>query len=512
MAGGARGGGGEEGGGAMAEAEEIEGGAARAQPDHQEGGDEGGEAELGGDGSGESGREEASASEDEGLPGLPGASASEDSSGEEDGSSEEEEEDSSGDESESESESHEVGSASGETSGSGEETDEEGSAEESAGEVELTVDMNHRAAWGCGQGVCFDQRVFPNALEPDEGLYRDCELAFNARSVKSGAYSSGKTFFIRASETPRCRLEAMALEIFWYHAQSSGCNPFLSGAEWWTQVVDRDDDIGWHWDKDYSMEDCGVHLCPHLGTVTYLTDFGAPTFVLEKVPSSVAKQRRGYSTEILEAFVSWPSVGKHMVFDGRFLHGAPSDLQNHPVSQEGPQTANDPTGSVSYKGQKKRKLGSRKRTTFLVNIWLNHVPQGVKQAPTSVVERMTKDKNHNETVMRLMQSRPWPRTGDEVMTSGRSDEAKNMQPTPQKEATIGGDSFGSKKRDSDKYRWDFKHSGQKLTLELGLPDAVFRARSESPGALTLHFEPGHGALLHCGTNRIKNSAAIRLPG
>ena len=80
-------------------------------------------------------------------------------------------------------------------------------------------------------------------------------------------------------------------------------------------------------------------------------------------------------------------------------------------------------------------------------------------------------------------------------------EGKNMQPTPQREAMIGGDSFDAKKRDSEKYRWDFRHSGQKMTLELNLPGAVFRARSESPGALNLHFEPGHGALLHSGTNR-----------
>ena len=32
-----------------------------------------------------------------------------------------------------------------------------------------------------------------------------------------------------------------------------------------------DADVGWHWDRDYVLEDSGVNLHPMLGTVTYLS-------------------------------------------------------------------------------------------------------------------------------------------------------------------------------------------------------------------------------------------------
>lgn len=58
------------------------------------------------------------------------------------------------------------------------------------------------------------------------------------------------------------------------------------GAEWWVQVREEGhhSDLGmpFHWDKDEElMEQKGVVVCPAISTVTYLTDFGAPTAVLE---------------------------------------------------------------------------------------------------------------------------------------------------------------------------------------------------------------------------------------
>lgn len=39
-----------------------------------------------------------------------------------------------------------------------------------------------------------------------------------------------------------------------------------SGAEWWTLVLDPEDSVvGFHWDKDYTVEgDCGVNVFPHV--------------------------------------------------------------------------------------------------------------------------------------------------------------------------------------------------------------------------------------------------------
>lgn len=65
-----------------------------------------------------------------------------------------------------------------------------------------------------------------------------------------------------------------------------------SGAEWWVQVREEGHHshlgMPFHWDKDEKlMEEEGVIVCPAISTVTYLTDFGAPTAVLEVSDGSV---------------------------------------------------------------------------------------------------------------------------------------------------------------------------------------------------------------------------------
>ncbi len=41
------------------------------------------------------------------------------------------------------------------------------------------------------------------------------------------------------------------------------------------------DDVAWHWDRDYGAESRGEHIYPDCSTVTYLTDLGGPTLVLD---------------------------------------------------------------------------------------------------------------------------------------------------------------------------------------------------------------------------------------
>ena len=50
----------------------------------------------------------------------------------------------------------------------------------------------------------------------------------------------------------------------------------------------------------------------------------------------------------------WPAAGRHLAFDGRMLHGAPSGLGGAPPARG-------------------------RRCTFLVNVWLNHVPWGAER-------------------------------------------------------------------------------------------------------------------------------------
>lgn len=63
-------------------------------------------------------------------------------------------------------------------------------------------------------------------------------------------------------------------------------NGAKSGAEWWIQIREegRHSNLGmpFHWDKDERLlEQQGEVVCPAISTVTYLTEEGAPTVVLE---------------------------------------------------------------------------------------------------------------------------------------------------------------------------------------------------------------------------------------
>ena len=148
-------------------------------------------------------------------------------------------------------------------------------------------------------------------LEP---LVADCKRAFTATSVQTGeessgglGVSSGDTYWVPAAVAEgsddksdvRCGLEALAREIFEFHCLRLGLDakhdydPLTSGAEWWTQCIESDAEIGLHWDKDFSFEEqSGMDLFPHLATVTYLTSGGsesqqAPTIIRSKLQNIV---------------------------------------------------------------------------------------------------------------------------------------------------------------------------------------------------------------------------------
>eukprot|EP00960_Hanusia_phi_P055995 763125-Hanusia_phi.AAC.3 len=177
--------------------------------------------------------------------------------------------------------------------------------------------------------------------ETGEMMIRDCDKAFNLES--------GSTFWLGAQENPRCSLEKLAKEIFLYYTQGVEFDPSKSGVEWWVQLRLGGDgqaepgvmgeDITLHWDKDEEMVNTfATHMTPFVGTVTYLTDYGAPTVVLNK---EAPKQTRDVDCcygSISHGFLSFPTVGefydrltswnphlgvgKSIAFDGRLLHGA----------------------------------------------------------------------------------------------------------------------------------------------------------------------------------------------
>ena len=283
-----------------------------------------------------------------------------------------------------------------------------------------------------------------DALDDDDArrLTKDCEAAHTAKNARgkrrTSGTSSGRTFWVNAESEPRCALEYLARETFRRATREAAAraerdagardederaryDPSKSGAEWWTQVIDEGDEIGWHWDKDYALEGAGVNAHPQLGTVTYFCDGGTPTVVVNrptKVNCDYENGDVGVCGDITECVVSWPKWGKQITFDGRFLHGAPSEF-----ARGTPQ--------------------SSKRVTFLVNVWLNHKP--ITAQPLSQDELAT------------MQLRDVERARSWVVTTG----------TPPSAAVVGKRELRERSRRT--FDFKFKYSGAKRHLELTLP-------------------------------------------
>eukprot|EP00804_Cyclotella_cryptica_P029484 CCRYP_011284-RA/>CCRYP_011284-RA protein AED:0.09 eAED:0.09 QI:6/0.5/0.66/1/0.5/0.33/3/343/458 len=213
---------------------------------------------------------------------------------------------------------------------------------------------------------------------------------------------------------PRCFLEKLALQIFHHHVPPLSSNfyydPSTSGAEWWVQLRpsppgtgrysmllpnnDPDDitksGMSFHWDKDEDLRLLcrgSVHIHPHLSSVTYLTDLGAPTMVLSRRVEGMTGGIIDEDDEGTTGFISWPKQGKHLSFDGRLLHAAPSDLMEDGLFEKQCQFK-----VIEGMSDKEKKIMERRhrRTTFLVNIWLNYKPFNVNPFPETMISSMSK--------------------------------------------------------------------------------------------------------------------------
>jgi hypothetical protein len=197
---------------------------------------------------------------------------------------------------------------------------------------------------------------------------------FNEECLLSAWPLARSSFWLPADATPEGPLEALAQQIFRFH--TAGAQPSIdihkSGCEWWTNVTRSEllrsanaGDIKMHFDKDeHAYAAYGLVVHPVLSTVTYLSDAGAPTVLLPNVVlgGSVAgsaayvrtgeKGSPGPSSEP-DVLLVPPRAGRHLCFDGRWLHGAPVACV--------PMVA----GGVG---------DSYERVTFCANIWINHKP------------------------------------------------------------------------------------------------------------------------------------------
>jgi len=250
---------------------------------------------------------------------------------------------------------------------------------------------------------------YANALHiPEEFtdvIQRDCEKVFTARNIEDdAAYSAGTTFFVPAVMKPRCALEGLALRIFQAHVEGLDgmYNPEQSGAEWWTLMLDAnkpkdasgeedddndEDEVGMHFDADYGLEDQmpNILLHPRVATVTYLSNVGAPTLVLNKrSPPPSDPERKSLNGAIRRGWLSGPKYGKHVAFDGRLLHGAPA------LFFPGSSTAGVAVNGGKEPETKRQKVEERaeKRVTFLVNVWVNHCPMDAEPLDDDICRQM----------------------------------------------------------------------------------------------------------------------------
>jgi hypothetical protein len=277
-----------------------------------------------------------------------------------------------------------------------------------------------------------------------------------------------RTFWIDHTHMPRCNLEQMAYDILNFYCPPSNESkpaPAICGAEWWVQIrpapdkisrysvlnsssndnVDPNYDaneteanhgVSFHWDKDEDLRllcNGTVYVHPHLSTVTYLTenhDTSAPTFIAEEfrvhnltgewiVPEQPLDGDKNAAidnkhatasspdmrTSKSSAFLSWPALGKHLCFDGRYLHAAPSNLQknSHTKLNLTPDILSDEDSATNVKTQRRSR-----RYTFLVNIWIHHKPLNVHPFPESMIDKMSGYISRNSLRIRLILEKSSP--------------------------------------------------------------------------------------------------------
>jgi hypothetical protein len=232
------------------------------------------------------------------------------------------------------------------------------------------------------------------------------DLLYDAEIADCGLMP--RTFWMPATKDAACWMEQLAQQVFQHHTEAlSNYDAETSGAEWWVQIrpsppnmgrydlLVKDDDeasrssVSFHWDKDEDLRILAggdLYAHPHISTVTYLTNLGAPTMVMEDFRINNVTGEWMIPEQQRKALVSWPRVGKHLSFDGRLLHAAPSELMNDETWQEQIKVPGGLEESV-----KKLECRRRRRVTFLVNIWLNYKPFNIDVFP--MPEKMTKAKS-----------------------------------------------------------------------------------------------------------------------
>ena len=198
------------------------------------------------------------------------------------------------------------------------------------------------------------------------GIRRANLAALRSECQRAAWPLAQSSFWLPADATPEGALETLASRIFEFHTAGAAVERASSGAEWWANVTRSEmlhshGDIHLHFDKDeHAFAQYGLVVHPLLATVTYLSDAGASTVVAPHVVLDAAAggqyARQAGSSEACALLVP-PRVGRHVRFDGRWLHGAPASY---------PPAAVAAAAAAPYE-----------RFTFCVNIWVGHKPGSI---------------------------------------------------------------------------------------------------------------------------------------
>ena len=119
----------------------------------------------------------------------------------------------------------------------------------------------------------------------------------------------------------------------------------MAGAEWWVQMRNTKENIGFHYDKDEGVasEEQWMKM-PTMSSVFYLSDAGAPTLVLNKTTNRGGNKQDPIVPHT--GYFSYPKKNRYFMFKGDLGHGVVGTL-----------------------GSKKKRGKQEQRLTFLVNYW-----------------------------------------------------------------------------------------------------------------------------------------------
>lgn len=373
----------------------------------------------------------------------------------------------------------------------------------------------------------------------------DCEIADCALMPR--------TFWLPAKGMkPRCALEQCALEVFHHHVKRGFVyDEERSGCEWWVQIrpsppagrytllcnndtkkQDNDDNdtgtktddeqrkkeistkiindttpatatkfdnddlekkgICFHWDKDEDLRllmDGKMYIHPHISTVSYLSNIGAPTMALNyRVNPLTGEYMSPPSTDAVESYISWPKLGKHLSFDGRYLHAAPYDFMEEGVFEKQIDVSDLKGLDTTVRKKVERR---RRRITFLVNVWLNYKPFNVEVFPDAMVDKLSKpvdthilfnnsstnNGNENDNNNSNLKVTTENNTKEQCAVKNHSYDGDKSKSPPE----------GDGDDDLNNFRWSLGN-GFSERIEMQLPLKSIQSRMENGGDIRLTYE------------------------